>query len=237
MDSTHPKKLILFDIDGTLLHCGSSARESLGQALTDITGEDIELRIEEVAGFTDLGIIKDALNRAGLLDGDPRGIVEKVGQRYLEILKVAYPERGDQYLYPGVPELLERLKERTDIRLALLTGNLIHGAKIKLAPFDIWEDFAFGAFGSDAMDRNELPKIAWEKAEKQLNERYQPDQTLIVGDTSRDARCAHVNDAKSLIICRRPEWREEILAENPMKVLNSTEDVETLYQQITGFYT
>ncbi|MBS1271588.1 MAG: Phosphoglycolate phosphatase [Candidatus Marinimicrobia bacterium] len=236
MNSTQPNKLILFDIDGTLLHCGSSARESLGKALTDITGEQIELKIEDVAGFTDLGIIENALNRVGLLDGDPQAIVEKVGQRYLEMLEIAYPERGDQYLYPGVPELLERLKERTDVRLALLTGNLISGAKVKLAPFGIWGDFAFGAFGSDSIDRNELPKIAWKKAEKELGERYLPEQTLIVGDTPRDAICAHVNDAKSLIICRRPEWREEVLAQNPIDVLNSTEDVETLYKQITGFY-
>ena len=237
MNSTQPNKLILFDIDGTLLHCGSSARESLGKALTDITGEHIDLTLEDVAGYTDLGIIKNALSRAGLLDGDPRAIVEKVGQRYLEILEVAYPERGDQYLYPGVPQLLEWLKERSDVRLALLTGNLMSGAKVKLAPFGIWEDFTFGVFGSDSIDRNQLPKIAWEKAEKTLDEQYRPEQTLIVGDTPRDALCAHVNDAKSLIICRRPEWRQEILAQNPIDVFNSTEDVDAIYEHITGFYT
>ncbi|MCF7804341.1 MAG: HAD hydrolase-like protein [Candidatus Marinimicrobia bacterium] len=236
MTSNQPNKLVLFDIDGTLLHCGSSARESLGRALTDITGEKIELRIEDVAGYTDLGIIKNALSRTGLLDGNPEAVVEKVGERYLEILEVAYPERDDQYLYPGIPELLERLKQRSEIRLALLTGNLVTGAKIKLAPFDIWEDFAFGAFGSDSIDRNELPVIAWEKAERLLGESYDPEQTLIVGDTPRDAICAHQNGAKALIVNRRPEWRDKIYAEKPLHVVHSTEEVDIIYQQITEFY-
>lgn len=230
-----PDKLILFDIDGTLLHCGSSARESLARALSDVTGTEIALHLEDVAGFTDLGIIQNALRRAGLLDGNPDDIVKIVGKRYLEILKVEYPKRNDQYLYPGIPELLKQTSEHPELRAGLLTGNLIAGAKVKLAKFDIWHYFKIGAFGSDSIDRNELPKIAWHKAEDSLGETYAPEQTIIVGDTPRDALCARVNSAKSLIFLRRTEWRPEILKEEPLKVMDSSEDVDAIMDLLTGF--
>lgn len=230
-----PDKLVLFDIDGTLLHCGSSARESLARALSDITGAEIALQLEDVAGFTDLGIIQNALRRAEMLNGNPDEIVKKVGERYLEILKVEYPKRNDQYLYPGIPELLQQTSEHPELRVGLLTGNLIDGAKVKLAKFDIWHHFKIGAFGSDSIDRNKLPKIAWRKAVESLGETYGPEQTIIVGDTPRDALCARVNKAKSLIFLRRTEWRPEILREEPLEVMDSSEDVDTIMDILTGF--
>ena len=232
---SRPDKLVLFDIDGTLLHCGSSARESLARALSDVTGSEITLRLEDVAGNTDLGIIQSALRREELLDGDPTEIVRRIGERYLEILKIEYPKRNDQYLYPGIPELLEQTHEHPELRVGLLTGNLIDGAKVKLAQFDVWHYFKVGAFGSDSIDRNELPKVAWRKAHTSLGESYDPEQTIIVGDTPRDALCARVNDTKALIFLRRPEWRDEILQEEPLKILESSEDVDTIMDILTGF--
>ncbi len=231
-----PDTLVLFDIDGTLLHCGSSARESLARALSEITETEIALHLEDVAGFTDLGIIQNALKRVGLLNGNPDGIVQKVGDRYLEILQVEYPKRNDQYLYPGIPELLEQTNAHPELRLGLLTGNLIAGAKVKLAKFDIWDYFKIGAFGSDSIDRNELPKVAWRKALESLGETYTPEQTILVGDTPRDALCARVNGTKALIFSRRNEWRDDIRKEAPLAVLESSEDVSRIMKILTGFH-
>lgn len=230
-----PDKFILFDIDGTLLHCGSSARESLAQAVSEVSGQPIELQIEDVAGSTDLGIMRHALQRAGFTNGELDQRVAQAGSAYLEIVKTAYPARNDQYLYPGVEDLLERLAARQDVRLGLLTGNLYEGARIKLKPFDIWDYFAVGAFGSDSADRNDLPGIAMEKARTELHEQYSPAQTLLVGDTPRDALCARVNDIRALIICRRPEWLEDILRHEPYRLVESTEDTNVLFNLITTF--
>lgn len=232
----HPDKLVLFDIDGTLLHCGSAARESLAEALSEVTGSPLNLRLEDVAGNTDLGIIRTALKRVGALQPEPEATIRAVSEKYLEILKVKYPARGDQYLYPGVEDLLNRLRERKDIRMGLLTGNLEQGARVKLEPFDIWDYFELGAFGSDSADRNELPKIAWQKANEQLNEVYGARQTLIVGDTPRDAVCARKNNTSALIILRRDIWEEAILAEEPDHIAESTENVDQLFEYITGYY-
>jgi len=230
-----PDKFVLFDIDGTLLHCGSSARESLAQAVSEVSGHSIELQIEDVAGSTDLGIMRHALQRAGFTDGELEQQVAQAGSTYLEIVKTAYPARNDQYLYPGVETLLARLAARPDVRLGLLTGNLYEGARVKLDPFDIWDYFAMGAFGSDSADRNDLPGIALSKAATQLGEHFTPAHTLLVGDTPRDALCARVNDIRALIVCRRPEWLEDILPHHPFRVVNSTEDTENLFNLITNF--
>ena len=231
-----PDKLILFDIDGTLLHCGSAARESLAEALSEVTGSPLNLRLEDVAGNTALGIIRTALERVGALEPDPEQTIKAVSEKYLEILKVKYPARGDQYLYPGVEELLQRVCERDDIRMGLLTGNLEQGAKVKLEPFGIWDDFALGAFGSDSKDRNELPKIAWQKAREQLDEVYGARQTMIIGDTPRDAVCAMKNNTHSIIILRREIWREAVEVENPDYIVDSTENVDQLLEYLIGYY-
>lgn len=232
---TTPDKLVLFDIDGTLLHCGSSARESLAKAVSQVANQNIHLQVEDVAGSTDVGIMRHALKRIGFDDGELDQRVAEAGEIYLEIVKVAYPARNDQYLYPGVEELLERLTARPDIRLGLLTGNLYEGARLKLAPFDIWDYFAVGAFGSDSAERNDLPGIAMEKARTRLNEQYSPAQTLLVGDTPRDALCARVNDIRALIVCRRLEWMDDILRYEPYRLVESTEDTDKLFNAITTF--
>lgn len=231
-----PDKLVLFDIDGTLLHCGSSARESLAEALSEVTGSPLHLRLEDVAGNTDLGIIRTALQRVGALEPEPEKTIQAVSEKYLEILKVKYPARGDQYLYPGVEELLDRVRERADIRMGLLTGNLEPGAKVKLDPFGIWDYFDVGAFGSDSEDRNELPGVAWKKANEQLEEVYGAKQTMIVGDTPRDAVCARKNNTHSLIILRREIWKEAVEVENPDYIAGSTENVDQLLKYLVGYY-
>ncbi|HKJ69148.1 MAG TPA: HAD family hydrolase [bacterium] len=235
LEHDQPEKLVLFDIDGTLLHGGTSARESLAVALSEVAGKQIALQTEDVAGNTDLGIFRRALEREGFESGEIDHLLPPTIERYLEVVAEAYPARNDQYLYPGIKELLARLHDRDDIRLGLLTGNLMEGARIKLEPFDIWHHFAVGAFGSDAANRNDLPGIALRKARDELGEHYTADQTLIVGDTPRDALCAEVNDIGALIICRRPEWLEEIQQHHPYLIVNSTENVEQMYKTITSF--
>ncbi len=236
MSSNHqPDTLLLFDIDGTMLHCGASARESLSQAISEITGQAVSLRVEDVAGSTDLGIIRNALTRLGIDEDEIPPLVPEIGRRYIEIVMTAYPERNDQYLYPGISELLEHLQSRDRFRLGLMTGNLYEGAQVKLRPFGIMDMFQVGAFGDDSPNRNGLPPIAWEKAEQELNETYRPERTMIIGDTPSDAVCARVNGVKALMVVRRPEWREEIQQHDPFRVVEDTENVEDILELMETF--
>jgi len=234
-NTVQPDKLILFDVDGTLLHGGTSARESLASAMSEVTGHEITLRTMDVAGNTDLGIFHHTLGRYDYSTDEINTLIPDVIENYLEIVAEAYPSRNDQYLFPGIPELLERLDARDDIRLGLLTGNMKEGARIKLKPFDIWHYFPIGAFGSDSADRNDLPGVAVKKAQEKLGEQYAADQILIVGDTARDALCGEANDIRTLIIARRPEWLEEIQKYEPYRIVDSSENVDELFNIIVNF--
>lgn len=110
-------------------------------------------------------------------------------------------------LLPGVQELLEDLARREDVVLALLTGNWEPGARTKLSRFDLNRFFAFGAFGCDAVDRSDLPPVAFERAERAVGRRFQPAETLIIGDSLYDVSCGQAHGIPVLAVAtgRTPE--------------------------------
>jgi len=103
-------------------------------------------------------------------------------------------------LLPGVQAVLERLAERPEVSLALLTGNWEPGARIKLSHFDLNGFFPFGAFGCDSADRCELPPVALERAYLATGHRFRPAETLIVGDSLNDVACGQANGIPVLAV-------------------------------------
>ena len=221
------KQLVLFDIDGTILRSGALPRQLMNEAVKDLAGASPDLQVEEVAGFTDPMIIRAALRKVRFNTTDVHSAVESVLRDYLVRLKRSYPSYKPVQLYEDSMGLVHRCK-REGWHVGLLTGNLQAGAKIKLDRFNIWGEFDFGVFGDDASAREDLlwmaPEIAWDK----LGEAYTHDRMVIVGDTPNDARVAYLNGVRSLIVCRRPEWRSKIESQNPTWIVDSLEDVDTL---------
>ena len=103
-------------------------------------------------------------------------------------------------LLPGVRDLLERLSRMDNVRLGLLTGNVEAGARLKLAPHDLNRYFPHGSFGSDAIDRNQLPPIALERATAHEGYPFTFGQTLIIGDSHRDIACARAWGISALAV-------------------------------------
>ena len=182
-------KLLLFDIDGTLLDCGPQVRPLFASALEDIYGTAGDVDGYDFAGRTDPRIVLDLVTAAGVPEREAREKLPRVRSLYVERLSRALDGRRMRLL-PGVGELLERLSRRADVVLALLTGNWEPGARAKLSRFDLNRYFAFGAFGCDGIERSELPPVALERAERCLGRRFQPAETLIVGDSRHDVSCA-----------------------------------------------
>lgn len=118
---------------------------------------------------------------------------------YLPRLAAAL-DRNRMCLLPGVESLLARLAPRPDLHLALLTGNWEQGARIKLSRFDLNRYFAFGAFGSDAIHRSDLPPIALARAADHLGHPIAPQDTLIIGDSIYDVACARDHDIPVLAV-------------------------------------
>lgn len=184
------RKLVLFDIDGTLVLTGGAGLRAMNLACADIAGHADALADIPVAGRTDRIILTDVVGRLGHeLDED---LLAELRGRYLEHLReeIERPGRGAKAVMPGVRELLDALDTRADVFVGLLTGNFEEGARIKLGHFDLWRYFRCGAFGDDAADRNALVPFALERARQQGLPDLSAEHILVVGDTPHDVACA-----------------------------------------------
>jgi len=186
----HVKRLVLFDIDGTLVLTGGAGLRAMNRACGDLVGHGSALDGVVLAGRTDWIILDDTLRRHGRELNDD--LLSDLRQRYLQHLgeEIELPGTGAKRAMPGVYQLLGELTERDDVALGLLTGNFADGARIKLEHFDLWKYFRFGAFGDDSADRNALVPIAVRRAAQQGIAEVDPRDVLVVGDTPFDVACA-----------------------------------------------
>jgi phosphoglycolate phosphatase-like HAD superfamily hydrolase len=205
------RKLVLFDIDGTLVLTGGAGIRAMNRACEELVGHPLALDGIPVAGRTDRIILTDVVARAGRALDD--GLLERLRKRYISNLREEIeqpgrtqsfeslgPRGGVKAVMPGIRELLDVLELREDIFLGLLTGNFEAGARIKLEHFDLWRYFRCGAFGDDAADRNELVPFALERARRCGLPDISPHHILVVGDTPHDVACARAVGATPVAV-------------------------------------
>lgn len=191
------KQLLLFDIDGTLLTSGGAGEAALRGALEDRFGIRDDLADIEIAGRTDSGIARAILERHGI-DPTPEHVSAFL-DGYLNRLPHELPARPGRLL-PGIVALLDALRREPRIVLALLTGNVERGARIKLNHYGVWEYFEFGAFADDHHDRNRLGPFARARAEERHGIRFDPASIWVIGDTPRDIECGRAIGARTVAI-------------------------------------
>lgn len=184
-------RLLLFDIDCTLIDTGGAGMEALKQTARELFGADgPEL---DLAGSTDSGIVR------GMLDHFSSDLsLDDFYKVYLSKL----PPNLDSFagrVLPGVDLLLDGLV-RSDDTLGLLTGNLAKGAWGKLSYYGLSDYFAFGAFGDDHHDRNLLGPIALDRASQHSKYVYQGENTMVIGDTPKDIACGKAMGAVTLAV-------------------------------------
>jgi phosphoglycolate phosphatase len=192
-------RLVLFDIDGTLVDCGPQVKPLFAAALEEAFGTSQGLDRYNFAGCTDSQAVSELMTAAGFSVGEIAERLPRAIASYLTRLETAL-DRGQMRLLPGVEPLLARLDQRGDVALALLTGNWEAGARTKLSRFDLNRYFPFGAFGSDAADRTDLPPIALARAEARLGRRFRPDEALIIGDSIHDVACGRAHGVPVLAV-------------------------------------
>jgi phosphoglycolate phosphatase len=193
-------RLLLFDIDGTLVLTGGAGQRAMTRAFATTHGLEDALKTVDLAGRTDRIIMRDALTNAGLPHEDVD--VDAFRTAYCAALReeITQPGNGRRGLLPGVRPLLDALAGRDDVRLALLTGNFRASAEIKLAEFDVWRYFTWGAFADDAIERDELIAVAHQRHEVEHGHVIEPDSVVVIGDTPHDIRCARAGGAKAVAV-------------------------------------
>ncbi len=206
---TERNKLFLFDIDGTILSPGPAARMIINEEIEAFTGTSPDLQFKDVAGLTDRLIIRNALQKCGM-DGEIPQLIPIILDNYLTKVEGAYSASSEAFVYDDAIKLIERIKTN-GYPMGLLTGNVKRGAEIKLGRFDLMKHFAFGAYGDDAEIRSELPIIARNRAQEVLGKSFEFKDVILIGDTPEDAQAAKVNGCKSIIVCRRKMWYNEII--------------------------
>lgn len=227
------RRLVLFDIDGTLITDRGAARDAYGEALAEVYGYAGNLTAYDFSGRTDPQITFMVLRDAGLADAEIAAGMERLWERYLACLaRNATP--GRVRVLPGIAPLLEALAAHADVMLALLTGNIEPGARIKLGGAGLNDYFPFGAFGSDSMHREELPPIAVRRAEEIDGHRFLGRDVVIIGDSIYDVRCGVPHDATTIAIASGKTSPERLRAERPSHFFESAEPTGELVAAITG---
>ena len=225
-------RLALFDIDGTLLREGIAPKLAFARALRETYETTGPISGFRFAGMTDPQCVAEIMRMAGIPDDVIRDRREACLDRYVAHLTLEMRNHDGAKIFPGVKELLARLRDRKDVLVGLLTGNVQRGAMLKLGRFKLGDYFQFGAFGNEHEDRGELARIAVEKAQGILGRPVSGDEVTVIGDTPRDVACARAIGARAVIVATGLVAREELLAAGPDVLLESFEDVEGTLQAI-----
>ena len=186
MASNKYTHLVLFDIDGTLVHCGATPRRVFKQALLEVFGTAGPIDNWVFDGKTDPMIVQELMSAAGV--SCSREMTERALNRYSVALQTELPKAPDKRIYPGVRELLEELGKQP-VLLGLLTGNIKSGAQAKLESLDLWKHFSIGAFADDSAIRKELADIAVKRAFEISGQKFTGKQIVVIGDTEHDINC------------------------------------------------
>src|SRR6187200_1761251 len=219
------QRLLLFDIDGTLINSGGAGVHALRVAFKERFGIDDDFHDIEIAGMTDSGIVLSILNKHKIAATNEN--VSGFLDSYVHFLSLELPRRKGEVL-PGVLELLERLKSRPHVVLALLTGNVSRGAQLKLEHYGVWHFFEFGAFADDHQDRNELGLFARSRAKEKHGREFSASEIDVIGDTPRDIACGKALGARTVAVATGTWSRDRLAEYHPDFLIDDLSDVEKL---------
>ncbi|MCU0607875.1 MAG: haloacid dehalogenase-like hydrolase [Candidatus Edwardsbacteria bacterium] len=228
--------LVLFDIDGTLVHCGPThcgptPRRAFKRALEQTFGTAGPIDSWIFDGKTDPMIVRELMAAAGVACDQER--IDQALGRYARDLEHQLAAEPARKVYPGVPGLLDGL-DKTGVPLGLLTGNIRAGALAKLSSLGLWHRFAFGAFADDSAVRRELADVAVARAFDHSGRRFTGKKIVIIGDTEHDVACGRHLGAKAIGVGTGRATREQLLAHGADHAFADLSDTAAVLAAIMG---
>ena len=223
-------RLLLFDIDGTLVDTGGAGMTALVDATRGIFGDDGPKL--DLAGATDSGLLRNIFKSFGQEENEVAAA--RFFDLYLARLEVNLQDSCfGGYALEGVKSILEEI-ESAGVARGLLTGNIAAGAEIKMRHYEMDGFFEFGAYGDDHFDRNKLGPIALERAARVFGREFDPAETVVIGDTPKDIWCAQAFGAKSVCVATGSFTVEQLEAEGADVAFEDFSDVEAVLAELLG---
>lgn len=191
-------KLVLFDIDGTLIRSGGAGVRAFERTFAEIFGIEGATQRMKFAGRTDVSLVREAFLMFGLetTETNFRRFFENYPVFLEELLKTT---KGG--VCEGIEQMIRGLEEVTERPLlGLLTGNIRRGAELKLGHYGLWQHFKTGAFADDHEDRNCIASIAQKRGGEMVGRELKGEEIVVIGDTPLDIACAQSIGAKVLAV-------------------------------------
>jgi phosphoglycolate phosphatase-like HAD superfamily hydrolase len=216
--------ICLFDIDGTLLSSGGAGKAAMESALATEFGLASVQQGIPYSGRTDRAIGWDLLKLHGI---EPSPATwQQLQDAYLRILPASLARYQGKVL-PGIAGLLDHLGGRDDMVVGLLTGNIRKGARAKLAHFGLFDHFAFGGFGDDHFERDDVAREALAAARAYCDS-VSCERIWVIGDTPLDVRCARAIGVRVAAVATGIHSLDELEAERPDLLLADLSDTRPL---------
>jgi len=206
-------RLVLFDIDGTLVHTHRAGVRAFAKTFASEFGlPDVTERIQ-FAGRTDVSLVRQMFALAGITPTQSH--FERFFAHYVFLLDHLLSESGGR-VCPGVDALVRGLKTLpSPPLLGLLTGNIRLGAEIKLRHFGLWNPFLTGAFADDAEERDAIAAVARNRGSQLLGASLRGEEIVVIGDTPHDVRCGRAIGAKVLAVATGGSKASELQTHHP----------------------
>jgi phosphoglycolate phosphatase-like HAD superfamily hydrolase len=228
------RKLVLFDIDGTILWTDGAGRRAIREALLHEMGTTGPIDTYRLDGKTDPQIVRELLTAAGHPDADSPEHIRRVCRRYVELL-AGELQAGRQRtrVFPGVEQLIGELEALGDVLVGLLTGNVAEGAALKLEAAGVDPlRFRVGAYGSDAAERSDLPPIAARRAQPLMGRVPGGAEVVIIGDTPADVTCGRAIGARAIGVGTGSYSRVDLVAAGAFAAFDDLSDIGPVLETI-----
>ncbi len=225
------KKLVLFDIDGTIMNTDGGGALSCKAALELVFGRAVPLDNYTMSGKTDTQIVIELMERVGVSREETMSRLDDIHNHYIACLSTEVTGWNPEVCL-GIPELLERFSHMPDAVLGLLTGNIRRGAEVKLNRVGLWSYFQTGAFGDRAPERRLLPDLAQQAALEKTGRKFVEKEMVIIGDTPNDILCGRHLNVKSIAVATGSFGVDALQAYQPDYLFDDLSDVNRVIEAV-----
>ncbi len=226
------QRLILFDVDQTLISTRGGDRNALNTAFSELHG--IEEAFEGIGfgGRMDLSIMDQVYSNWGVPKGDRR--LDDFKSRYFELLEQVLKDWESGIVYPGIPDLLKALDSKAEVQLGLATGNFRESAFIKLQKYGLHGFFEEGGFGGDHPERPEVVADAIAKCQTLSGQVYDRKDIFVIGDSISDVEAGRANGINSVAVATGHYDSETLTSLGPTCVFEDLSNTNAVLDALLG---